>query len=990
MPQLVWTCAADGPCTFLSERWVDYTGIDEHEQLGYRWLDQIHPDDQARLQTQWMRAVDTVSELRVEYRIRRHDGAFRWFDTQAKPLLDEQGKMLMWIGANTDIHDRIQMEEDLRQLNLTLESRVAERTESLDGARRDLRNIIDAMPAMVAYWDHNQINRFANRAYRTGLNLDPETLPGQSIQAVLSAESYAQSLPYIEGVLAGEEQQFERADAGRYTQARYVPDIVGGEVRGFYTFVSDITDLHKATEAAEAASAAKSGFLANMSHEIRTPMNAVMNLTYLLELTPLSAEQRDLTSKMKIASRSLLGLINDVLDLSKIEANKMGLTTEAFSLSGLVDDLAKVMSAQASSKRIELIVNANEELPDYLRGDSLRLNQVLSNLLSNAIKFTERGEVTLSVQQLERSSDSVTLRFEVSDTGIGIGEDGLARLFTPFTQADDSTTRRYGGSGLGLAIVKRLVELMGGELGVTSTLGKGSTFWVQMAFVLEQEGTIAARAPVSLDTLVVDDSDDQRLALMATARALGWRTEAVASGHNALDRISDRLSSGRPYDAIVIDWLMPDLDGLETLAELRKRHQADNLPAVIVVTAGDLAKLRQSPHVGHADAVLSKPVTPSTLFNAVHQAVAQHSGSFARVVDTSSLVAGFGQRLKDVSVLIVDDSSVNLDIGKRILEHEGAKVLLAVNGQQALDMVREQGEQIHIVLMDVQMPVMDGNEATRRIRQELGYHDLPIVALTAGALVSERERALAAGMTEFMSKPFDAEVMIGRIRRLVEVSRGMLLPLVSRADARVETGSQTSIPGLNFDLALKRLGGDRQLLTAMIQRMLKEFGDFGAMPVQPKSDTDRHAMMQSAHKLRGIAGNVGAVLVQDAAAALEASARDAGSQDLQPLQMQLHKAMQNLKQAAEPLWASSAPPEPEALPPAGGVDTINREELQRLMRQLQQNNLGALQTFNRLAPDLQQLRGEAGSAPLRIAIQQLQFAEASTLLAQWFPELNGQ
>ena len=980
MPQLVWTCSPEGPSDFLSERWVQYTGIPEQDQLGYGWLDQVHPDDRVALSAHWQQAVASLSSFHVEFRIRRHDGVYRWFDSQAVPQLDDRGQLLRWVGANTDVEDRRQAEQGLRELNATLESRVAERTELLARARADLENILNALPSMIAYWDHREINRFANHAYRVWFGVDPEKLPGTHLRDLLGPALYQENKAYVDRALAGEEQQFERKIGKRHSLARYIPDRHDGEIKGFYAFITDVTEIREASEAAQAASLAKSAFLANMSHEIRTPMNAVMNLTYLLERSGLSDPQRDLVNKVKIASRSLLGLINDVLDLSKIEAGQMGLVNEAFSLGALIDDLGKVMGDQAAVKRIEFATDLQPGLPSYLRGDSLRLNQVLTNLLSNAIKFTERGSVRLEIRQVAQTPDSVRLRFSVFDTGIGIEPEALGKLFSPFSQADASTTRRYGGTGLGLAIVKRLVEHMGGTLGVDSRLGQGSCFWFELSLKPESEGTIAANAPLVLDALVVDDSQLDRGAICTTARSLGWRPESADDAEAALQQLSDRLLSGRPYDALIVDWLMPGLDGLEMLAELHRRHQGVEIPAVVLVTAGDRDALRVSEHIDLADAVLSKPVNASTLFNAVHEAVARHTKAGGRQIDNSRLSAGAGMRLVGVRALMVDDSSVNLDVGQQILEREGARVVLAVNGQQALEIIREEGGRLDVILMDVQMPVLDGNEATRRIRHELGLTTIPIIALTAGALVSERQRAIEAGMNDFISKPFDAEVMIASVRRHVEKARGRFLPLVARARREPVSGPQLpQIAGLDLAAANSRLDGDLKLLRSLLRRMFEEFSSFGPAEFPASDEEGRRLLAQRAHKLRGVAGNVGASQVYSIAMELEACARDPSCQDCVALLHHAAEALDQLRLACRSFLLER----PEAAADAIGADAaLAEEDLAELRRHLARNSLSALDELDRIDSALKIRLGAERHGRLRAAVDGLRFTEALAVLSE--------
>jgi PAS domain S-box-containing protein len=1123
MPQLVWTCRGDGPCDFLSAQWQAYTGLDEESQLGFGWLEQVHPDDRERLMARWTESVSRRGTFSVEFRIRRHDGVYRWFDTRAEPILDGAGQIRAWIGSNTDIEDRKQAEAELLRLNASLEAEVRERTAALrrssalqravlesagyaiiatntdgiitlfnpaaeamlgysagemigrqtpaiihvgdevaaraaslskelrkdvppgfeafvakarlggpdenewtyvrkDGGRfpvrlkvsalrdesgaitgfigiavdltesrrreealskarqdalrigHDLRTILDAMPSMVAYWDRDLRNRFANHAYRDWFGVDPDRLPGTHLRDLLGPEMFEANRPYVEGALAGQTQQFERLIGHRFSLARYVPDIADGVIRGFYAFVTDVTALRDATDAAEAASAAKSAFLANMSHEIRTPMNAVMNLCYLLEQTPLSEEQRDLTSKMRIASRSLLGLINDVLDLSKIEAGGMSIAAEPFSLRRLMLDIEQLMASQAAAKRLHFHARIGAEVPDYVRGDSLRINQVLTNLLSNAIKFTDRGEVELKLDGERLPESRIKLHFEVRDTGIGISADAMARLFQPFTQADDSTTRRFGGSGLGLAIVSRLVQMMGGKLGVDSEPGVGSRFWFSIELPVESQGTLPELAPQALSVLVVDDSEAQREQLVALSRALGWRAESVATGVEALQRVTDRLRSAQPFDAIVIDWNLPGLDGLATLEELYSRIGDRPSPSIVLVTAGDIGALQALPGSHLADEVLALPVNASGLFNAVHRGVARHSPE-SRVPSDERRLSPALKRLQGIRVLLVDDSSINLDVGQRLLEREGALVRLAANGKQAVDLIAADSAAFDLVLMDVQMPVMDGVEATQRIRQIPGAaQKFPIVALTAGALMEERDRALAAGMDDFISKPFDAESMVLRLRQRVEHYLGRSPPLEPKTLCVAAPRGLPAVVGLNLPEALSRVGGDLRLLRSLLQRLLDEYSDFGPGLVVTHDDAERQVIAQLSHKLRGIAGNVGAEALRQAAGELEDCARSPGCSEIPFHLGRIEQQIKALKLAARDFLA-----DPHQAPD-GEKTPLTIAQLERLRKELRENRLSALNLAEKLGAGLGDLLGEAGYAELVVALQELRFDDALRLL----------
>lgn len=849
MPQLVWACTPSGACDFLSEQWARYTGVDEDQQMAYRWLEQVHPDDREALLHRWQQSVDRGTPFRDEYRLRRHDGAYRWFDSRCEALHDAAGQVIRWFGSNSDIHERRQAEEALRELNVTLEQRVASRTEMLERASGDLSNIINAMPSMVAYWDRDEINRFANLAYRDWFGVDPETLPGTHIRDLLGPELYALNVPHIRAALAGTPQQFERQIGGYASLARYVPDRDGDEVRGFYAFVTDVTEMRRATEAAEAANAAKSAFLANMSHEIRTPMNAVLNVAYLLKHTTLDAPQTDLVDKLDIAGRSLMTLINDILDLSKIEAGKMQLTAAPLDLMRVVNDAMGMITPQAARKRLNCTVRCTADLPARVVGDAHRLGQILNNLLGNAVKFTATGSVALEVSRVGGEEGAVTLQFAVIDTGIGMPEDVQAEVFKPFMQADSTTTRRYGGTGLGLPIVRRLVELMGGEVTLDSAPGEGSTFRVRLTL------------PIADDPL-----------------------------------------------------LNPSL------------------------TAG------------------GEPLPEAS--------VAGRNGPVA------------GARLKDKRILIVDDSGINLDIAERILAMEGGIVLRAEHGQAALDLLRAAPGSVDAVLMDIHMPVMDGLQAVRLMREDPHLQHLPVIALTADALVSERQRALDAGMNEFITKPFEPERVIAMLAAVLGAEPGAAAAAASTTDGAEPTPLQSAVvpdDALFAEAdALARTGGDGTLLASLLNTFVIHCRSGAGLPQQIDALTEARAVQQQAHALRGTAANVGATAVAAAAGALERAARaaEADPAGMKAALLACHSAIEAFVPVADG-WLATRPLMP--VPPLGVP--LTPDGMASLKRKLRARQLDALDDVARII-DWREHLGDEGARQLHHCLQRLDFEGA--------------
>src|SRR3984885_12384475 len=540
-------------------------------------------------------------------------------------------------------------------------------------------------------------------------------------------------------------------------------------LQGVFAAVREIAErkhyersLREATRKAEYANSAKSEFLANMSHEIRTPLNAVVGLGYLLEHTALSEDQRQLLTKIQFGGRALLGVINNVLDLSKIEAGEMSVEEEPFHLPEVAGGLSPLLAPQAAARGIELIVRSAPTLPRMVNGDASRLRQILTNLLGNSIKFTEAGHVELKVFCAEQNADRIRLRCTVQDTGIGIEPDALERLFTPFTQADASTTRRFGGTGLGLSIARRFVELMGGEIGVTSTVAVGSAFWIEIPLRIAHDidGRVSERG---LRICVVDSSGDAPEPLVAMARALGWSPQAAETGEQLLGVMSDTQPSEWP-DVLIVERRLHDMDAQHLIARLEKEYTHGKLPPVIVVGDHEKSFEEQEHLMRSMDVLLVRPFTSSALFNAVDAAVSKGPDNVERLLQLTNFDDLRAQWLAGVHVLVVDDNDINLEVAQRILEKQGAIVTTCSDGLAAVENVRVHHELLDIVLMDVQMPTLDGNEAARRIRNELQLSKLPILALTAGALVGERQRALEAGMNDFISKPFDPPALIRKVR----------------------------------------------------------------------------------------------------------------------------------------------------------------------------------------------------------------------------------
>ena len=737
-------------------------------------------------------------------------------------------------------------------------------------------------------------------------------------------------------------------------------------------------DLKQATDNANRANAAKSEFLANMSHEIRTPMNAILGLAYLLENRSLAADELDMVRKIRVAGRNLLGIINDILDYSKIEAGKLELEHAQFKLSSVLDNVAAVMSISVAGKALELAVAAPPHGAEILVGDALRLEQILINLVGNAIKFTQQGSVTLGVSRLPcAQAGQVRLRFSVRDTGIGISNDKQALIFKPFSQADSSTTRHFGGTGLGLSISRNLVQLMGGEMGLNSIPGQGSEFWFELPFASGKLEGYAEPAMALQHLLIADASEMLRKHLSETVQSLGWSAETVNSGQAALTRLG--IESERAFDVLLLDWHMPGLNGLETTQLIRQTTAAgQNAAIIIMVTAHAREELARHPAAALADVVLHKPVTASALYNAV--AEAKHKRG--RTLPAGNMVVpAHGRRLPGLRLLVVDDSEINCEVAARILESEGASVTTLGDGQAAVNWLRDNSSRVDAVLMDVQMPTMDGYTATRQIRGLPGLSRLPIVALTAGAFKSQQDAALASGMSSFLAKPFDVEQMMLTLQRLTGCQPEADPPAApSSLAATPPPATLPLLPGIDLPQGLANWGSDDAAFRKY-QKYLHKFANSyargGEQILAALQTGDNEQAGALAHKLFGSSATLALQQVATLARGIdEAIGRsEQPLQQAQMLQTAIDEAIRSIR-----LWDEHIGPPPS--PDASAAADIDSGQLQALLAALNRDNPApAEQALEKLAASLPVERLQA----IRSCIDDFDFrgAEQATLaLAQ--------
>ena len=635
-------------------------------------------------------------------------------------------------------------------------------------------------------------------------------------------------------------------------------------------------ELEHERDRAQAASRAKGEFVANMSHELRTPMNAVLGMAHLLSLTDLKDEQKRYLEMIRDSGRSLLGIMNDILDFSKVEAGRMELEESRFLLCDVLGAVATIMSVNAGDKDIELAIGIDPDVPHMLFGDAMRLQQVLVNLAGNAIKFTGQGEVGVLVEVLARGNGHATLQFRVRDTGIGIDPAHQASLFSPFTQGDSSTTRRFGGTGLGLAISRHLVGLMQGAITFDSEPGRGSEFRVTVPLRVEAERDDSRSlegALHGLRLLVVDDHPTSRDYLSRTIRGWGWQAECAASGEEAIAMVRQ---GGAAFSAVLVDWQMPGMDGVRTMESIRNIGGRGRLPVILMANAYSRGKLDEAAPARRADAILSKPVTGSSIYDILNEIlVARVRGARRQRHEQPAQALA---RLDGARLLMAEDNELNQAVARGILEQAGAHVDIVGDGAQAVARLAGAPAAFDMVLMDIQMPVMDGFEATRRIRSQLGL-SLPILAITAGVTEPERARYLAAGMDDLIAKPVDADQMVAAISRYLN-RRQRFSPAAARAVPAPVAAEDLPVLGIEPLVALAR--GDRARLGGVAHLLQRVVDDAGREFSQARAswrDGDEEAAARLLHALRGGVGSIGAKRFAQASQALEQEIRAAHSRE---------------------------------------------------------------------------------------------------------------
>jgi two-component system, sensor histidine kinase and response regulator len=911
----------EGIIEYVNQKYCEVTGYSEAESLGKKANILRSDEGSPEIFQQLWETIKSGKEWRGQFQNKKKNGELFWESASISPIMTDNGKIKSFLAIKEDITERKRIEAELAETNILMKA--------LIDSPEDI--VIFSLDSNYCYTTFNkahydEMKKVYGSEIKIGTNMleavnVPEIIPivQQNLDRVLSGDAFS------------EVQQQPNTDIFYEFNWGLVRN-EDGKIIGLSAFISDISDRKKLEDElkarvedqeqaqsamlnmmedldqekaiAEEATKAKSDFLANMSHEIRTPMNAIMGMTHLALQTDLTAKQTDYLTKVHNSATSLLGIINDILDFSKIEAGKLDMEATDFSLDTVMDNVTTLIAGKSQEKELEFLFQIHPDVPKFLIGDPLRLGQILINLANNAVKFTSDGEVVITVEKVKAEGDLFTIKFAVRDTGIGMTKEQIGKLFQSFSQADSSTTRKFGGTGLGLTISKRLVEMMNGEIWVKSEPGRGSSFIFTGEFkqqTIRKETNLAlAEELEGLKVLVVDDNETSRQIFKGILESFNLKVEFAFTGGKAIDALT---ATKIPYDLIIMDWKMPGMNGIETSKQIKDNLNLPQIPKIIMCTSyGREEVLNQAKEIG-LEGFLMKPVNPSVLLDTILEVFGKASTnkeqkSFQVGSETEGLTS-----VRGANILLVEDNEINQQVARELLEGQGFFVDLAVNGKIGVE--KALSTPYDVILMDIQMPIMGGYEAAANIRKEKPTQDLPIIAMTANAMVGDREKALEVGMNDHVAKPIDPQQLYGSLARWIKPGDREIPADYQMKQQKAKDNVQLpqDLPGIDIKAGLSRVGGNKKLYRDLLIKFHNDYQTIINDIQEALNKKDLELAQRLAHTVKGVSGNIGATEIQKAAESVELAVKDEQLESindlLQTLQGKLDVPMVALKAVSE-------------------------------------------------------------------------------------------
>ncbi|MGR9014756.1 MAG: PAS domain S-box protein, partial [Gammaproteobacteria bacterium] len=856
-----WRLDGEGRVLEVNPACTHLSGYSEAELIGMTVTD-LEVKGSREEKTERLHKLMQQGKYSFETQHRRKDGS-AWDVEVNATFIDEDGGY--FVAFFKDITERKQAELKSRLLVTIVQS-------------SDDAIISKTLSGIVTSWNTGAEAMFGYSA---------EEMIGNSMLKLFPAERVDEETSILNQIAQGQRvSHFEtvriRKDGSAIDVSVSLSPIFdeAGKIVGTSKIVRDIThnkqleqDLQAAKQTAETANQSKSEFLANMSHEIRTPMNAILGLARLASETELTPKQQDYLNKIQIASQALLGILNDILDLSKIESGRLEIERIEFDPTVMLQNVSDLFIVKAEEQGLEIFLDVSPDIPLTVLGDPLRIRQILSNLVSNAIKFTLKGEIHIRMELIESSNDDLLLRLSVRDTGIGMDESAIERLFQSFSQADASITRKFGGSGLGLAISKQLAELLGGSIDVSSQLGKGSifSFAVHCGKGQAYDWSLDSHHLHDARVLVIDDQETSCIILKNTLESWQLYAETALSAEQGLQKIIAAEQAGTPFNLLLLDWQMEGMDGLELVQELNQKREKEELaypPTIIMVTAHNKEQLLQAASDMYAplDAVLTKPVVPSCLLNTILH-VYHYQGKDYHIPEMPIDPYVAAHPLYDAHVLLVEDNKLNQQVASEFLAKAGLRVSIANHGGEAVQRVQE--EDFDAVLMDLQMPEMDGFEATRRIREIPACVNLPIIAMTAAAMRHDRKTCLDAGMNDHVAKPINPLELINTLLFWIKPATAYPISPPTAVNPEAWSALADMLPGFKLDGIMLMLHGNQEQLAAMLGAFREQFIDEAATIAVKITAGELIEAKNRLHTLKGAAGNLGAKDLHQACDAMD-------------------------------------------------------------------------------------------------------------------------